>query len=57
MLRTGTSTRAQRTQPRFQRLEARIIRYDKNAAALPIPDEMLEAASRECDVVINGIAD
>jgi hypothetical protein len=36
---------------------ARIVRYDKNAAALPIPDEMLEAATRECDVVINGIAD
>ena len=36
---------------------SRIIRYDKNAAALPIPDEMLEAAVRECDVVVNGIAD
>jgi len=36
---------------------ARIIRYDKRAAALPVSDEMLEAASRECDVVINGIAD
>ena len=36
---------------------ARIIRYDKKAAALPVPDEMLEAAVRECDVVINGIAD
>ena len=36
---------------------SKIIRYDKNAAALPIPDEMLEAAVRECDVVINGIAD
>ena len=35
----------------------RIIRYDKKAAALPLPDEMLEAATRECDVVINGIAD
>ena len=35
----------------------RIIRYDKKAAALPVPDEMLEAAARECDVVINGIAD
>ena len=36
---------------------ARVVRYDKKAAALPIPDEMLEAATRECDVVINGIAD
>jgi hypothetical protein len=36
---------------------SRIIRYDKRAAALPAPDEMLEAAARECDVVINGIAD
>jgi hypothetical protein len=35
----------------------RTIRYDKKAAALPIPDEMLEAAVRECDVVVNGIAD
>ena len=35
----------------------RIVRYSKSAAALPIPDEMLEAATRECDVVINGIAD
>ena len=36
---------------------SRIIRYDKKAAALPIPDEMLMAATSECDVVINGIAD
>src|SRR5207247_2692152 len=36
---------------------SRIIRYDKRAAALPVPDEMLEAAARECEVVINGIAD
>ena len=36
---------------------ARIIRYAKKAAALPAHDEMLDAASRECDVVINGIAD
>ena len=36
---------------------ARIILYDKNAAALPAPDAMIDAASRECDVVINGIAD
>ena len=37
--------------------EGQIIRYDKKAAALPAPDEMLDAAVRECDVVINGIAD
>jgi hypothetical protein len=36
---------------------AKIVRYDKAAAALPAPDDMLEAAARECDVVINGIAD
>ena len=36
---------------------SRIVRYDKAAAALPAPDDMLEAAARECDVVINGIAD
>ena len=36
---------------------SKIIRYDKKAAALPVPDEMLEAAARECDVVINEIAD
>lgn len=36
---------------------SRIIRYDKKAAALPAPDEMLDAATHECDVVINGIAD
>jgi hypothetical protein len=36
---------------------SRILRYDKAAAALPAPDDMLEAAARECDVVINGIAD
>ena len=34
-----------------------IVRYDKKAAALPVSDDMLEAAIRECDVVINGIAD
>jgi hypothetical protein len=33
------------------------VRYDKAAAALPARDDMLEAAARECDVVINGIAD
>jgi hypothetical protein len=36
---------------------ARVIRYDKKAAALPAPDELIEVAIRECDVVINGIAD
>jgi hypothetical protein len=36
---------------------ARVIRYDKKAAALPAPDELIEAAIRECDVVINGVAD
>ena len=36
---------------------SRIVRYDKVAAALPAPDDMLETAARECDVVINGIAD
>ena len=36
---------------------SKILRYDKKAAALPVSDTMLEAASRECDVVINGIAD
>jgi hypothetical protein len=36
---------------------SRIVRYDKAAAALPAPDDMLEAAARECDVVVNGIAD
>src|SRR2546426_10527712 len=28
---------------------SRIIRYDKMAAALPVPDDMLEAAAREWD--------
>ena len=36
---------------------SKIIRYDKKAAALPIPEEMLAAAASECDVVVNGIAD
>ena len=36
---------------------ARIVRYGKKAAALPAPAEMLDAATRECDLVINGIAD
>jgi hypothetical protein len=36
---------------------SRIVRYDKAAAALPAPDELLDGATRECDLVINGIAD
>src|SRR5205809_4893885 len=35
---------------------SKIIRYDKKAAALPVPDARLEAASREADVVITGMA-
>jgi hypothetical protein len=34
-----------------------VIRYAKRAAALPIPEEMLAAATIACDVVVNGIAD
>ena len=54
------------TRPFLDRLEellqqehrvSRIVRYAKQAAALPAPDEMLDAAVRECDVVVNGIAD
>ena len=36
---------------------SKILRYDKRAAALPVSDAMLETASRECEVMINGIAD
>ena len=36
---------------------ARVIRYEKLAAALPAPVELLDAAARDCAVVINGIAD
>jgi len=57
--KSGTRPFLDRVQDLLQREHSvsRIIRYDKQAAALPAPDEMLDAASRECDVVINGIAD
>src|SRR5947209_20257251 len=34
---------------------SRIIRYDKKAAALPVPAELLEDAARESDAVIHAI--
>jgi hypothetical protein len=57
--KSGTRPFLDRVEELLQREHgvSRIIRYDKKAAALPAPDEMLEAAVRECDVVINGIAD
>ena len=57
--KSGTRPFLDRVEELLQREHgvSRVIRYDKKAAALPIPDEMLEAATRECDVVINGIAD
>ncbi len=57
--KSGTRPVLDRVEELLQREHgvSRIIRYDKKAAALPAPDEMLEAAIRECDVVINGIAD
>jgi hypothetical protein len=57
--KSGTRPFLDRVEELLQREHgvSRIIRYDKKAAALPVPDEMLEAATRECDVVINGIAD
>jgi hypothetical protein len=57
--KSGTRPFLDRVEELLQREHgvSRIIRYDKAAAALPIPDEMLEAAARECDVVVNGIAD
>ena len=57
--KSGTRPFLDRVEELLQREHrvSRIIRYDKKAAALPVPDEMLEAAVRECDVVINGIAD
>ena len=57
--KSGTRPFLDRVEELLQREHgvSRIIRYDKKAAALPAPDEMLEAAIRECDVVINGIAD
>ncbi|MBI3966877.1 MAG: hypothetical protein HY329_14690 [Chloroflexi bacterium] len=36
---------------------AGVVRFKKQAAALPAPGEMLESLARECDVVVNGIAD
>ena len=36
---------------------AGVVRYDKRAAALPAPAEMLDSAARDCALVINGIAD
>ena len=57
--KSGTRPFLDRVEELLQREHgvSRIIRYDKKAAALPIPDEMLTAATTECDVVINGIAD
>jgi hypothetical protein len=57
--KSGTRPFLDRVEELLQREHgvSRIIRYDKNAAALPAPDEMLDAAVRECDVVVNGIAD
>ena len=57
--KSGTRPFLDRVEDLLQREHgvSRIIRYDKKAAALPAPDEMLAAVTRECDVVINGIAD
>ena len=57
--KSGTRPFLDRVEELLQREHgvSRIIRYDKKAAALPAPDEILEAAIRECDVVVNGIAD
>ena len=57
--KSGTRPFLDRVEELLQREHgvAKIIGYDKKAAALPVADEMLEAAARECDVVINGIAD
>ena len=57
--KSGTRPFLDRVEELLQREHgvSRIIRYAKQAAALPVPDEMLDAATRECDVVINGIAD
>ena len=57
--KSGTRPFLDRVEELLQREHgvSRIIRYDKKAAALPAPDEMLDAAVRECDVVVNGIAD
>ena len=57
--KSGTRPFLDRVEELLQREHSvsRIIRYDKKAAALPASDEMLDAATRECHVVINGIAD
>jgi hypothetical protein len=57
--KSGTRPFLDRVEELLQREHgvSRIIRYDKKAAALPASDEMLDAAVRECDVVVNGIAD
>ena len=57
--KSGTRPFLDRVEDLLQREHgvSRVIRYDKKAAALPAPEEMLDAASRECHVVINGIAD
>ena len=57
--KSGTGPFLDRVEELLQREQrvSRIIRYAKQAAALPASDEMLDAATRECDVVINGIAD
>jgi hypothetical protein len=57
--KSGTRPFLDRVEELLQREHgvSRIVRYAKPAAALPAPDEMLDAASRECDVVVNGIAD
>jgi hypothetical protein len=57
--KSGTRPFLDRVEELLQREHgvSRIVRYDKKAAALPAPDEMLDAAVRECDVVVNGIAD
>jgi hypothetical protein len=36
---------------------SRTVRYNKRAAALPAPEEMLTLAASECDLVVNGVAD
>jgi hypothetical protein len=57
--KSGTRPFLDRVEELLQREHgvSRVIRYAKQAAALPASDEMLDAASRECDVVVNGIAD
>ena len=57
--KSGTRPFLDRVEELLQREHgvAGIVRYAKQAAALPAPDEMLDAASRACDVIVNGIAD